>query len=65
MKINIEYLKSTMDKRKIGVSELAQLTRKKESWIYAILQGTAGRSFATVEILSQALKIDPIKLVQK
>jgi transcriptional regulator with XRE-family HTH domain len=65
MKINTEYLKSAMEKRKIGVSELAQLTRKKESWIYAILKGSAGRSFTTVEILAQALNLDPVKLVAK
>lgn len=65
MKINTQYLKSEMAKRSMSAYDLAQKTGKRESWIYAILNGKAGKSFATVEIISKALNVDPLKLVTK
>lgn len=63
MKINIEKIKSVMESRGMNATELAFRSGKTETWIYHVLRGKGGRSFATVEAIAKALEMNPTELV--
>jgi len=63
MKINIEKIRLEMDKQGINAPALALKMGKKESWIYEILAGRQGKTFATLEKLADALGANPKDLL--
>jgi len=55
MQLNIDAIKKIMDKKKIDESGLARLMDKKESWVYLMLQGKAGKTFRIAAEIAEAL----------
>lgn len=63
MRLNIKAINKIMDKKKIGVSELADLLDKKESWVYLMLQGEAGKTFAIAAQIARALDCEESQII--
>ena len=63
MKINIEKIRLEMDKQGINAPALALKMGAKESWVYEILAGRQGKTFATLEKIADALGTDPKDLL--
>jgi len=64
MKLNLEKIEQEMKKRGLNKTALALKMGVKESWIYEILAGRQGKTFASVEKLAIALKINPKDLIE-
>jgi len=64
MEMNITYIKRLMEDKGLNVSDLARLMGKKESWVYAILNGTHGKTFSTVDAVAAALGVPAKELLE-
>jgi len=64
MKLNIDKIQKLMDKKGLNKTALALKMGVKESWIYEILAGRQGKTFATLEKLADALEVGPKDLIE-
>ncbi|MFH1627491.1 MAG: helix-turn-helix transcriptional regulator [Pseudomonadota bacterium] len=63
MKINLDKIQKLMDKQGLNKTALALKMGVKESWVYEILAGRQGKTFATLEKIADALGVDPKDLL--
>ena len=53
-----------MDKQGLSTTALAYRMEVKESWVYELLAGRQGKTFATVQKVARALDIPELDLVE-
>ena len=53
-----------MDKQGLNAPALALKMGAKEAWVYEILAGRQGKTFATVEKIATVLSVDPKDLIE-
>jgi len=64
MKLNLDKIQKLMDKEGLNKTALALKMGVKESWVYEILAGRQGKTFATVQKIADALDVDPKNLIE-
>ncbi len=64
MKINTEYIKSLMEKQGMNLHEMAYKMDVSESWLYGVLSGKYGKTFATVQRFAVALGVEAKELLE-
>ena len=57
MEINTKKIKQIMKQRGLSTMDMAIKMNVKESWVYAVLAGTAGKTFKTVTSFADALGV--------
>ena len=63
MKLNLDKIQKLMDWQGLNKTALALKMGVKESWVYEILAGRQGKTFATLEKLADALGANPKDLL--
>jgi len=63
MKLNLDKIQKLMNKQGLNKTALALKMGVKESWVYEILAGRQGKTFATLEKIADALGVDPKDLL--
>ena len=64
MKLNLDKIQKLMDNEGLNKTALALKMGVKESWVYEILAGRQGKTFATVQRIADALDVDPRDLIE-
>lgn len=64
MKLNTRKIQKLMDERGLNKTALALKMNVKESWVYEILAGRQGKTFATAEKLAQALNVPETEILE-
>lgn len=64
MKINTDKLKQIMKAKSMSTIDIAYKMQTSEAWVYAVLAGTHGRTFRTVEKFAEVLGVEPKELIE-
>lgn len=64
MQIDTQKIKKIMEMKNLTAHDLALIMGKRDSWVYNVLAGNAGKTFGTVESFAKALNVTEKEIVK-